>query len=38
MRVALRIGAPRLMVVTIVATGFLAASMVVAGLTVGLRQ
>ena len=38
LRVALRIGAPRLLVVTIVVTVFLAASVVVAGLTVGLRQ
>ena len=38
LRVALRIGAPRLLVITIVVTVFLAASVVVAGLTVGLRQ
>ena len=38
LRLALRTGAPRLMVVTIVVTVFLAASIVVAGLTVGLRQ
>ena len=38
LRLALRTGAPRLMVVTIVTTVFLVASIVVAGLTVGLRQ
>jgi 4-hydroxybenzoate polyprenyltransferase len=38
LRLALRTGAPRLMVVTIVITVLLAASIVVAGLTVGLRQ
>ncbi len=38
LRVALRIGAPRLLMITIVVTVFLAASVVVAALTVGLRQ
>jgi 4-hydroxybenzoate polyprenyltransferase len=38
LRIALRTGAPRLLVVTIVVTVFLAASLVVAAMTVGLRQ
>ncbi len=38
LRVALRTGAPRLLWICIVVTAFLAASLVVAGLTVGLRQ
>jgi 4-hydroxybenzoate polyprenyltransferase len=38
LRVALRIGAPRLLVVTILLTALAVAGLVVAGLTVGLRQ
>ncbi|MFL6060102.1 MAG: UbiA family prenyltransferase [Marmoricola sp.] len=38
LRVALRIGAPRLLLVTIVLTAAAVAGLVVAGLTVGLRQ
>lgn len=38
LRVALRIGAPRLLVLTILMTALAVAGLVVAGLTVGLRQ
>ena len=38
LRVALRIGAPRLLLIAGAATTFVAAALVVAGLTVGLRQ
>ncbi|WP_183407626.1 UbiA family prenyltransferase [Nocardioides marmoriginsengisoli] len=38
LRIALRIGAPRLLLVTIVITAAAVAGLVVAGLTVGLRQ
>jgi 4-hydroxybenzoate polyprenyltransferase len=38
LRLALRTGAPRLLWISIAAAAFLAASLVVAGLTVGLRQ
>jgi hypothetical protein len=38
LRIALRIGAPRLLVLTILLTSAAATALVVAGLTVGLRQ
>jgi 4-hydroxybenzoate polyprenyltransferase len=38
LRLALRVGAPRLLWITVALTVFLAASLVVAGATVGLRQ
>jgi hypothetical protein len=38
LRVALRVGAPRLLWISIAVAVFLAASVVVAGMTVGLRQ